>query len=222
MARRGSKGGVWARAEKSLYGLSVTGGGSEGKNNGKEFAMAAASAALRSRNGVGGSSSGGDTRDTRGGHRSTDDSGATYSYVYKHTHTHKHAGSHDDDHASDLRGGAGGTPTTPTSTGGSGDGSFSLDSRRQLSTTQPIIGGGGFSLNGRRQLSTAQQITATVLGGRRHLRATQPIAAAAGTSDLDAIEIFYERLCHLVERQRVSDPLSVSIIHKVLHLNPKP
>ena len=36
--------------------------------------------------------------------------------------------------------------------------------------------------------------------------------------DIEAIETFYERLCHLVERQRVSDPLSVSIVHKVKSL----
>ena len=34
-------------------------------------------------------------------------------------------------------------------------------------------------------------------------------------TEIHAIERFYERLCHLVERQRVSDPLSISIVHKV-------
>jgi len=34
-------------------------------------------------------------------------------------------------------------------------------------------------------------------------------------AEIQAIERFYERLCHLVERQRVSDPMSISIVHKV-------
>lgn len=33
-------------------------------------------------------------------------------------------------------------------------------------------------------------------------------------AEIQAIERFYEKLCHLVERQRVSDPLSLSIVHK--------
>ncbi|KAK3279844.1 hypothetical protein CYMTET_12296 [Cymbomonas tetramitiformis] len=37
-------------------------------------------------------------------------------------------------------------------------------------------------------------------------------------SEIQAIERFYEKLCHLVERQRVSDPLSLSIVHKVKQL----
>mmetsp|Transcript_23841 Transcript_23841/g.28798 ORF Transcript_23841/g.28798 Transcript_23841/m.28798 type:complete len:638 (+) Transcript_23841:415-2328(+) len=37
-------------------------------------------------------------------------------------------------------------------------------------------------------------------------------------SEIQSIEKFYEKLCHLVERQRVSDPLSLSIVHKVKHL----
>jgi len=37
-------------------------------------------------------------------------------------------------------------------------------------------------------------------------------------SEIQAIERFYEKLCHLVERQRVSDPLSLSVVHKVKQL----
>jgi hypothetical protein len=33
-----------------------------------------------------------------------------------------------------------------------------------------------------------------------------------------AIERFYEKLCHLVERQRVTDPFSLSLVHKVKSL----
>lgn len=43
-------------------------------------------------------------------------------------------------------------------------------------------------------------------------------ATGVDQAELDGIEEFYERLCHLVELQRVSDPLSVSIVHKVKSL----
>lgn len=37
-------------------------------------------------------------------------------------------------------------------------------------------------------------------------------------AEIQAIERFYERLCHLVERQRVTDPFSLSLVHKVKSL----
>jgi hypothetical protein len=37
-------------------------------------------------------------------------------------------------------------------------------------------------------------------------------------AEIQAIERFYEKLCHLVERQRVTDPFSLSLVHKVKSL----
>jgi hypothetical protein len=68
--------------------------------------------------------------------------------------------------------------------------------------------GGGGSRNTHRSTSTSTNSSA-------YGTMTTAAAATGDAAELEAIETFYERLCHLVERTRVSDPLSVSIVHKV-------
>lgn len=38
---------------------------------------------------------------------------------------------------------------------------------------------------------------------------------------VELLELFYASLCSLVERQRLSDPLSLTLVHKVRHM-PRP